>query len=229
MMRREYESLDLRPREVREADWIYTYGVYFPRHQVEKHRLSDWSRAVILVKKGASGALKVFGSLIAYHIRHRIQDGGNYVITHVPAEPGEVRYLFAEYERGATERLAESIHEHLGERRNVELASLLVTIRPKFRKQHQCETPVRREANVRGLYAVNTPSTITGKTIILVDDVVTTGATMRECARVLMAAGAGRVMGVALARTVHGSDMDTAVITDEEKLESAMVADCPAA
>jgi pyrimidine operon attenuation protein/uracil phosphoribosyltransferase len=225
MIGNRYESLALMPREAWESDWIYTYGVYYPRHQVEKHRLSDWSRAVILVKKGAGGAIKVFGSLIAHHIRHRIRDDGNYVITHVPAEPGEMRYLFAEYERGATERLAASIHEHLGTRRNVELASLLVTVRPKYRKQHQCETPARREANVRGLYAMANPFDMTAKTIILVDDVVTTGSTMRECARVLMAAGAARVIGVALARTVHGSDMDTAMITEDEKPETAMVAD----
>lgn len=223
-----YGSLKLDPVEIMDSGWIYAYGVYYPRHQAEKHRLSDWSRAVILVKRGASGAIKVFGSLIAYHIRHRIRDDGNYLITHVPAEPGKVRYLFSEYERGATDLLAESIHKHLGFRRNVELASLLATVRPKYRKQHQCETVARREANVRGLYAVTTPAAVTAKTIILVDDVVTTGSTMRECARVLMAAGASRVMGVALARTVHGSDVDTAVIR-EEKPESAMIADCTAA
>ena len=40
-----------------------------------------------------------------------------------------------------------------------------------------------------------------GKIVILVDDVLTSGATMRECAEVLKSAGAKSVMGIALAKT----------------------------
>jgi ComF family protein len=39
------------------------------------------------------------------------------------------------------------------------------------------------------------------KTVVLIDDVITTGATMAACARALAAAGAQRILGVALART----------------------------
>lgn len=57
-----------------------------------------------------------------------------------------------------------------------------------------------RERNVRGAFAVSKAEAIKGKTVLLLDDVCTTGATMRECARVLRNAGAFRVDGFVVAR-----------------------------
>ena len=57
-----------------------------------------------------------------------------------------------------------------------------------------------RARNVRRAYAVRQPDRIAGKTLILVDDVTTTGATIRECARVLVAAGAKDVRAITIAQ-----------------------------
>ena len=57
-----------------------------------------------------------------------------------------------------------------------------------------------RERNVRRVYAVRKPVRVADKTLILVDDVTTTGATIRECARVLMAAGAKEVRAITIAQ-----------------------------
>lgn len=57
-----------------------------------------------------------------------------------------------------------------------------------------------RAKNVRGAFAVARPEAVTGRRILLVDDVMTTGATADACARVLRTAGAERVDVLTLAR-----------------------------
>ncbi len=56
-----------------------------------------------------------------------------------------------------------------------------------------------RRANVMGVYQVTDPALLTGKRILLVDDIITTGATAGECARMLLTAGAKEVICAAVA------------------------------
>jgi ComF family protein len=60
--------------------------------------------------------------------------------------------------------------------------------------------PRARLDNVRGVFAVVFPERIREKTILLVDDVMTTGATVSACAEALKGAGARRVVVLTLAR-----------------------------
>jgi ComF family protein len=60
-------------------------------------------------------------------------------------------------------------------------------------------SPEKRAANVRGAFAVRRGHRFNGKTICLVDDVKTTGATLNECAKVLKEAGAKKVYALVLA------------------------------
>jgi len=59
-----------------------------------------------------------------------------------------------------------------------------------------------RARNVRGAFAVRDPVRIDGRSLLLVDDVLTTGATVNECAKVLMKAGARTVLVYTLARAL---------------------------
>lgn len=79
------------------------------------------------------------------------------------------------------------------------LVSALRKLRTNGTQSRQTSDSARR-ANVLGVYQVSAPERIAGQRILLVDDVVTTGATLSECARVLMTAGAARVDCVTLAR-----------------------------
>lgn len=56
-----------------------------------------------------------------------------------------------------------------------------------------------RLINVRNSFAVNKPELVQGKSILIIDDVLTTGATIIECAAQLKTAGAYHVTAVALA------------------------------
>jgi len=59
-----------------------------------------------------------------------------------------------------------------------------------------------RRANVRGAFAVTDPAAVADRTVLVFDDVWTTGATLLECARVLRRAGASAVHLLSLCRAV---------------------------
>ena len=56
-----------------------------------------------------------------------------------------------------------------------------------------------RRDNVRGVYRIREGAQVAGKRFLLVDDVLTTGSTLSECAATLLAAGAAGVVSCALA------------------------------
>jgi predicted amidophosphoribosyltransferase len=183
------------------SGWIYAFGLYQPRWKIAQHLNSDWSQAVMLAKRKSETVIEGFGKIIARHLETVLAPDEEYIITHVPAEEDHELYLFLDFKRCATEVLAQAIYCHLKELANVLMASVLIQVKPKARKQRQCTSDKERAENVSGIYAATHSSLMVGKIVILVDDVLTSGATMRECADVLKSAGAKSVMGIALAKT----------------------------
>ncbi|HYW37072.1 MAG TPA: ComF family protein [Terriglobales bacterium] len=68
-------------------------------------------------------------------------------------------------------------------------------------------TSHQRRENLGGAFAVDDPTRILKRDILLIDDVLTTGTTASECARVLLRAGAARVWVATVARTLKTSDV----------------------
>lgn len=60
----------------------------------------------------------------------------------------------------------------------------------------------RRQQNVRGAFKVSNPDFIKGKRILLIDDIITTGATVTEISRILKRAGASYIFMASAARTL---------------------------
>ena len=65
--------------------------------------------------------------------------------------------------------------------------------------QSSLQGAAARKANTNGVFAIIDPSLIAGKRILLIDDIITTGVTASECARVLVTAGAKEVYLAAIA------------------------------
>lgn len=91
--------------------------------------------------------------------------------------------------------LAETVGKELG----LPVEPLLVKTRETQRQSRLSEHSQRR-ANVLGVYEVPQNSAVLGKRILLVDDVVTSGATLSSCAEVLRRAGAEEIWCVTLAQ-----------------------------
>jgi ComF family protein len=91
-------------------------------------------------------------------------------------------------------------------------------------------TSHQRRENLRGAFAVTRAAEVTGREVILVDDVYTTGTTATECARVLRRAGSRRVWVATVARTLKlatqyariGPDMDDEDMADEPAHEGVL-------
>lgn len=130
-----------------------------------------------------------FGRLLAMHLLQRNYTGFD-VLTYVPLSAAKLR------KRGYDQV------EQIGKAVSRELGQPLVPTLKKIRDtstQSTLETLDARRANVLGAYAVANPAAVKGKRILLLDDVITTGATASECAKTLLFSGAKEVYCAALA------------------------------
>lgn len=93
----------------------------------------------------------------------------------------------------------ETIGETLGHQLRVPCAAFAIQ-RRRFTRP-QAGLPHReRRANVRGAFRISNRCNLTGARVLLVDDILTTGATLTELARVVRAAGAAAIAVAILAR-----------------------------
>ena len=141
--------------------------------------------------KGSRGYAKVYGRLMAQCVQDHLA-GRDDLITWVPLS--EQRRKARGYDQAML--LAEAAALELGD----VAAETLAKVRDTSAQSGLGKDDSARRANVLGAYRPTDPELIAGQRILLMDDVVTTGSTLSECARTLRTTGAADVVCVTLAR-----------------------------
>lgn len=77
-------------------------------------------------------------------------------------------------------------------------------IRKRYTASQTKLNRMKRKLNVKNAFSLTNKNMVQDNVVVLVDDVVTTGATMNECARLLKENGVSKIIGVALATPVQG-------------------------
>jgi len=141
--------------------------------------------------KEATGYASTYGLLIADCIRREL-DGRYDLISWVPLSKGRLK------ERGYDQAMLIAMAAAL-ELDDVAVSTLEKTA--EVARQSRMGSPEKRRANIMGAYSVPDRELIVGKRILLIDDIITSGSTLSECARTLKSAGAREVLCATIARS----------------------------
>ena len=144
--------------------------------------------------RGVRAYAPAYGRLLAMKLLREHPEGFD-VITWVPVS--SLRKLRRGYDQ--VELLAKAVGREL----DVVPVPLLKKVRNN-RQQSRITGTAERRANVLGVYRVTDLEAVRDKRILLLDDILTTGATAGECARVLLTAGAKEVHCAVLAAARKG-------------------------
>jgi len=147
----------------------------------------------ILRTKHASGepVAEMLGRTFAESANVALKQCGADVVVPVPL------HWRGRWSRGYNQ--AESIGREIAVALGVEFrAAGLRRLKPAV--QHAQPSATARRQNVRGAFRVGRRANFVGRTVLVVDDVMTTGSTVSEAARVLREAGATKVFVAVLAR-----------------------------
>ena len=146
--------------------------------------------------KGVRGYSRTYGRLVAQCVLDHL--AGRYdLITWVPLSRARLR------QRGYDQAMLLASAAALA--LDDVAAETLCKVRDTEAQSGLGKNDASRRANVLSAYQVTDPALVEGRRVLLIDDVVTTGSTLSECARVLRTAGAADVVCAALARARRSS------------------------
>ena len=175
----------------------------FPKSNLKLPYLAHWSalwyyegnirRSILRFKfHGARSYAEVYGRLIAMKLLS--EETSFDILSWVPIS--RMRKWRRGYDQ--VQLIAEAAGRELG-----------ITPQPTLKKirnnrpQSRLGNAAQRRANVLGAYRLAENADIQGKRVLLLDDIITTGATAGECARMLLTAGAKEVSCAAVAAASH--------------------------
>ena len=148
-------------------------------------------RSVLRYKfRGASGYASAYGKMLADCIKEH-PDIGYDIISWVPLSSKRERTRG--YDQAMLLALATALELD-------DVAAETLKKPHDVRAQSELGAAAERRANISGAYEATDPELVDGKCVLLIDDIVTTGSTLDECASVLLTAGASRVICAVLAR-----------------------------
>jgi ComF family protein len=140
---------------------------------------------------GGEGLADRLGLLFAEHRGSELRAAGIDLVVPVPL------HWWRKWVRGYNQ--SEAVARELASGLGVAFAPNLLA-RIRWTPQQVQPTRAARRENVRGAFRVRSRARVVGRGVLLVDDVMTTGSTLGEAARVLLDAGAARVVVAVLAR-----------------------------
>jgi len=136
---------------------------------------------------------KVLSSLIITHFQllEKPPNFSNFILIPIPLDKKRLKW------RGFNQ--AEEIGKELAKYFKIPLLSdCLIKIKKTFPQVELNEE--ERKENLKEAFLVKDKNLIRNKKVLLVDDVYTTGSTMKECAKVLKESGAKEIIGIVIAR-----------------------------
>ena len=140
---------------------------------------------------GAPGYGRTYGTMMAECISKELEGRWD-ILSWVPLSAK--RYKERGYDQAKI--LAEAVGAELG----AKPISCLKKVK-HIPKQATMGSPEKRRANISGAYIVINREAVEGKRILLIDDIITSGSTLGECARMLRSSGAAEVICAAVARS----------------------------
>lgn len=115
----------------------------------------------------------------------------NTVVTHIPRS----RKMIAKDGYDQAKMFAKAVAKRSG------FSHRTLLLRLKHGKQQKYLNVSERAENVKGMFSVRNSDAVAGKRVILADDLVTTGATVGEAAKMLYSAGAAEVVCICIAES----------------------------
>jgi len=152
-------------------------------------------------------AANILGATVAQAIAQRSFADAEAVLL-IPVPLHRIKQRFRGFNQ--SELIADSAARHLDRARFSVHGGILRRVRPTVSQTGL--TRHQRRENVRGAFAVAKPDQLRDRTIVLIDDVYTTGTTLNECARVLRKAGAREVVVATVAR-VYRSRVEMKIVS----------------
>jgi len=133
---------------------------------------------------------QLFGEFLADSIRENLK-GGYDIITWVPLSRKRLK------KRGYDQAMLLAMSAAL---KLDDVAVELLIKQTDVPAQSGVGSPEKRRANINGVYSVADEELVRGRRILLIDDIITTGSTLSECAKTLRYSGATEVVCATLAR-----------------------------